>query len=45
VSQGDLVIIITYQDLPEAKARHHRPALVYVDSHNRIVRTANEAAA
>jgi len=45
VSQGDLVIIITYQDLPEAEARHHRPALVYVDSHNRIVRTANEAAA
>lgn len=45
VGQGDLVIIITYRDVPEAEARRHRPALVYVDANNRIVRTATEAAA
>ncbi len=45
VSEGDLVIIITYRDVPEAEVRRHRPTLVYVDPQNRIVRTASEVAA
>jgi len=35
-AKGDVVIILTYTDLPEEQARHHRPRLVYVDADNRI---------
>jgi aspartate 1-decarboxylase len=45
VNEGDIAIIITYRDVPEEDARTHRPALVYVDADNRIVRTATEVAA
>ena len=33
VPQGDIVIIITYRDLPRRR-RSHKPTLVYVDEHN-----------
>lgn len=45
VSEGDLVIVITYRDVPEQDVRAHRPSLVYVDRDNRIVRVADEVAA
>jgi aspartate 1-decarboxylase len=45
VSVGDVVIILTYRDIPEEAARSHRPSLVYVDAGNRITRIAEEIAA
>jgi aspartate 1-decarboxylase len=45
VSEGDIVIILTYVDVPEEAARSHKPALVYVDGDNRITRVATEIAA
>ncbi|MDX8402667.1 MAG: aspartate 1-decarboxylase, partial [Mariprofundaceae bacterium] len=38
---GDLLIICTYAAMPEAQARAFRPALVYVDAANRLVRRTN----
>jgi aspartate 1-decarboxylase len=34
--KGDLVIILTYDQVPEEKLENYRPKLVYVDSNNRI---------
>jgi len=45
VNNGDAVIILTYTDLPEDKARSHRPKVVYVDRGNRITHTAAALAA
>jgi aspartate 1-decarboxylase len=45
VSQGDIVIILTYTELPENETRSHQPTRVYVDSNNRIVRAEREPAA
>ncbi|HLE02460.1 MAG TPA: aspartate 1-decarboxylase [Dehalococcoidia bacterium] len=36
VAKGDIVIVLTYSDLPEEQARQHRPRLVYVDENNRL---------
>ena len=44
VSPGDIVIILTYQDVPEAEASEHAPALVYVDAENRIRATGSHIA-
>ncbi len=41
ISEGDLVIILTYTDVPEEGASPHKPTLVYVDEDNRIMRVAN----
>jgi aspartate 1-decarboxylase len=35
-SPGDLVIVATRCELPEAEARRHRPTVVLVDGENRI---------
>ena len=35
-AKDDIVIILTYHDVPEEEARHTQPRLVYVDSRNRI---------
>ena len=40
VHAGDIVIILTYREVEEHAAPSHRPCLVYVDAHNRIVPTA-----
>jgi aspartate 1-decarboxylase len=40
VSTGDIVIIISYQDVAEAETRSHQPKLVYVDGQNGIARTS-----
>ncbi len=37
VSEGDLVIILSYQLVPEEEARDHFSRLVYVDSRNQVV--------
>ncbi|HJX03956.1 MAG TPA: aspartate 1-decarboxylase, partial [Dehalococcoidia bacterium] len=36
-AKGDLVIILTYQDMPEEEAHSFTPNLVFVDEKNRIV--------
>ncbi len=36
IAEGDLVIVLTYIDLPEEDARRHKPSLVYVDGNNRV---------
>lgn len=35
-SVGDIVIILTYQDIPYEEAVHVKPRIVYVDHKNRI---------
>jgi aspartate 1-decarboxylase len=41
VKAGDVVIIISYRDVPEAEVAAHKPRLVYVDKDNKITRTTN----
>jgi aspartate 1-decarboxylase len=38
---GDRVIICCYTQLDASAARAHKPRLVYLDEHNRVVRTSN----
>ncbi|WP_294946088.1 aspartate 1-decarboxylase [Sulfurivirga sp.] len=40
-SVGDLLIIATYAQLSEEEATGFKPALIYVDEHNRITHTRN----
>jgi aspartate 1-decarboxylase len=40
-SIDDIVIILTYHDVPTEAAEHVRPRLVYVDNQNRIKETKN----
>lgn len=42
VHPGDLVIVLAYEQMTEAEARSHAPALVYVDEGNRILRIGHE---
>lgn len=44
VSAGDIVIILSYQDMPESEARLSRPRMVYVDENNTIIGTTRKAA-
>lgn len=37
VAKGDIVIILSYQEMTEVEAATHVPRLVYVDSANRII--------
>jgi len=39
VAKGDIVIILTYRDVPEDELRDYHPRLVYVDEKNRITHT------
>jgi aspartate 1-decarboxylase len=38
VAPGDILILATLADYNETESAQHKPALVYVDSQNRIVR-------
>jgi aspartate 1-decarboxylase len=38
-AKGDILIILTYTDVEEEKARHYMPKLVYVNDQNKITRT------
>jgi aspartate 1-decarboxylase len=40
VNTGDIVIIISYQDVPDPEAAAHKPRLVYVDIRNHITRVS-----
>jgi aspartate 1-decarboxylase len=40
VNVGDIVIVISYRDVPEEELRDHQPRLVYVDADNRIARVS-----
>jgi aspartate 1-decarboxylase len=44
VHPGDLVIVIAYALMDTAEARTLRPAVVFVDAHNRIVGTSADPA-
>ncbi len=41
VNPGDIVIILSYEQLTPDELRSYEPKLVYVDGDNRIVRTSN----
>lgn len=42
VTRGDLVIILSYNDVRREDLGDYHPSLVYVDGENRIVNVANE---
>ena len=42
VAKGDILIILSYHEVPENEAATTTPRLVYVDSINRIVDTENK---
>lgn len=42
---GDIVIILTYQQLEEAEAKNYAPKLVYVDKKNAVTETKRVASA
>lgn len=42
VTRGDLVIILSYNDVHQEDLSEYRPTLVYVDGENRIVNVAQE---
>ncbi|MGX7829576.1 aspartate 1-decarboxylase [Actinokineospora sp. 24-640] len=44
VSPGDLVIIISYAQVPEDRARDYPARVVFVDADNRPVRTSDDPA-
>jgi aspartate 1-decarboxylase len=44
VHSGDLVIIITYAQVPESEVASHRPRVVHVDASNRQVHLGHDPA-
>lgn len=40
-NRGDIVIILTYHEVPSDEAAHVKPRMVYLDSRNRIKSTRN----
>lgn len=42
VTRGDLVIVLSYNDVRQEDLPDYRPTLVYVDGENRIVNVAEE---
>lgn len=44
VYPGDTVILISYATMDESEAREHDPTVVFVDDHNRVLRTGVEIA-
>jgi len=45
VHQGDIVIVLTYTDLPDDAAPSHQPTCVYVDSNNKVANVGPESVA
>jgi aspartate 1-decarboxylase len=39
VSEGDIIIVISYQEVPDEQASSVKPSLVYVNEKNQIVHT------
>lgn len=44
ISPGDLVIVISYAQLPDDEARDLKPHIVFVDADNRITHTGHDPA-
>ncbi len=44
VEPGNIVIVITYEDVAEEDVNSHQPSLVYVDRDNRVARIGHEVA-
>ncbi len=44
IQTGDVVIIATFVQLPEAELEDYCPKVVFVDEHNRIIRQGKELA-
>ena len=44
VEPGNIVIVITYEDIAEEDVNSHQPSLVYVDRDNRVARIGHEVA-
>jgi aspartate 1-decarboxylase len=44
VHPGDLVIIVSYEGVPNERLAEHRPQIVHVDGDNRIVDLAHSDA-
>ena len=44
VEPGNIVIVITYEDVAEEDVNSHQPSLVYVDGDNRVARIGHEVA-
>jgi aspartate 1-decarboxylase len=44
VEPGNIVIVITYEDIAEEDVNSHQPSLVYVDGDNRVARMGHEVA-
>ena len=40
--KGDLVIILTYTDMPDEEARNYKPRIVLVDEKNSVVKDLDE---
>jgi aspartate 1-decarboxylase len=40
--KGDLVIILTYTDVPEEQLKNYKPTIVHVDKKNKIVTKLDE---
>ena len=40
VDAGDIVIVLSYESVPEHEASNHRPRMVYVDRANKITHTS-----
>ena len=40
-SRGDIVIILTYHEVPHDRAPHVKPRMIYVDDHNHVKSTKN----
>ncbi|MGH8878952.1 MAG: aspartate 1-decarboxylase [Stackebrandtia sp.] len=45
IHPGDLVILISYASMDDSQAREFEPAIVHVDSGNRVVALGNDATA
>ena len=41
VNVGDTIIIMAYADMTPEEAREHKPSVLFVDDHNKLIRKAN----
>ena len=41
VNVGDTIIIMAYADMTPEEAREHKPTVLFVDDHNKLIRKAN----
>lgn len=44
VQPGDVIIIISYCQLEEEKARKHQPTVLFVDENNKVIKAGEEIA-